>query len=201
MSVLEPTSALAEAARPHRGGAPGPEPLVVAERRLSIALLQASLGREATLREAIALALGLQLPESGHASTAGSVTAVWLQPGCWLVTAPRSAGSDLVHRLMAASGGAAVAVDQTFGKCVLRISGAPARNVLAKGCRIDLHPRAFGPARAATTIIAQISCTVVQADDRPAFDLIVPSTFAEALLDWLLISAAEYGYEIREPTE
>jgi len=29
----------------------------------------------------------------------------------------------------------------------------------------------------------------------------VPSTFAEALLDWLLISAAEYGYEIREPTE
>src|SRR5262245_54442809 len=115
VSAPEAQSALAVSAKEGRGGAPGPEPLRIAERRLSLALLQAGKDREATVRETVSLALGLQLPGPGYASSAGSMTAVWVQPGSWLVMAPRAADGDLISRLASASGGAASVVDQTFG--------------------------------------------------------------------------------------
>jgi methylglutamate dehydrogenase subunit D len=72
-------------------------------------------------------------------------------------------------------------------------------DALAKGCRVDLHPRVFGPGSAATTTIDHITVTVVQVDAVPTYDLILPGSFAEAFLDWLKLSAAEFGYEIRPP--
>jgi heterotetrameric sarcosine oxidase gamma subunit len=196
VSEPEPRSVLSGALKSGRFGAPDGEPVRIAERWLSLALVQARRHGAGACREALASALGLSLPEPGKAATAGTTTAIWLQPGCWLVAAPRASGSELIRRLTACCAQNAAIVDQTYGKVVLRLSGKRARDVLAKGCRIDLHPRVFGPGRAASTIIAQIACVVVQIDDSPQFDLIVPSTMAESFFEWLLASAAEYGYEI-----
>src|SRR5690606_26584038 len=52
-------------------------------------------------------------------------------------------------------------------------------------------PREFKPGRSAVTPLGQIGCVLIQVDDRPAFDLIVPSTFARAAVDWLETAAAE----------
>ena len=71
-----------------------------------------------------------------------------------------------------------------------------ARAVLARGCRIDLHPRAFGPGRAASTTIAQIGCLIHQTDDAPAFDLTVFATLAEPFFHWLVEAGAGPGLVI-----
>ncbi len=200
MSAPEPRSVLSAVLQPGHSGREGVTGTAIAERRLAIVQLQARKGQEPALATAIVSAFGLTLPPPGQASSADSTTAVWIQPGSWLVLAPFTARGDLARRLAGGVAGLASVTDQTFGKAVLRLSGERARDVLAKGCRVDLHPRAFGPGRAAATTIAQIGCVLVQADEAPTFDLVVPSTLAEAFLEWLEASAAEFGCEIRAPS-
>ena len=86
--------------------------------------------------------------------------------------------------------------DVSHGCAALRISGPHARNLLAKGCSIDLHPRVFKPGSAATTRIAQIGCLLWQVDETPTYDLAVNSSIARSLWTWLANSAAEYGYQV-----
>ncbi|MGE8943642.1 sarcosine oxidase subunit gamma [Leptospira interrogans] len=199
MSALETLSPIAKALKPGRHGAPGDAPVVLTERRLAVVQVQARKNQDAALTNALSAAFGLRLPEPGHASTAGEWSAVWIQPGMWLVTSPFTGPGDLLNRLATIVGTTASLTDQTFGKTVLRLAGPHARDVLAKGCRVDLHPRVFGPGQSAVTPLSQVSCVLAQVDDKPTFDLIVPSTFAVAAVEWLEIAAAEYGLEVSVP--
>jgi sarcosine oxidase subunit gamma len=92
--------------------------------------------------------------------------------------------------------GHAAITEQSDSKAVIRISGARARDVMAKGCSLDLHPRVFKPGDAATTAVALIDCQFWQIDDAPSYDLAVPSSFAESFWSWLAASAAEFGYSV-----
>ena len=76
------------------------------------------------------------------------------------------------------------------------MSGPRVRDTLAKGCSLDLHPRAFKPGDAATTPVALIDCQIWQLDETPTYALAVPSSFAESFWDWLTASAAEFGYTV-----
>ena len=199
MSALETLSPIANALKPGRHGAPGDTPVSLTERRLAVVQVQARKSQEASLANALLAAFGLKLPGPNHASTAGEWSAVWIQPGMWLVTSPFTGPGDLINRLATIVGTTASLSDQTFGKTVLRLAGLHARDVLAKGCRVDLHPRVFGPGQSAVTPLSQVSCVLSQMDDKPTFDLIVPSTFAVAAVEWLEIAAAEYGLEVSVP--
>lgn len=170
--------------------------MTLAERRVALVQVQTRKNQDAATSAAISSALGLDLPGPGQASSAGEHSAVWIAPGSWLVASRLGAPGELARSITAAVGDHASVTDQTFGKAVLRLSGSQARDVLSKGCRVDLHPRVFGPGRAAVTSIAHIGCVVVQVDDAPAFDLIVPSTLAQSFFEWLLISAAEFGCDV-----
>ena len=79
---------------------------------------------------------------------------------------------------------------------MLRISGPRAREVLAKGCSLDLHRSVFKPGSAGTTPVALIDCVIWQVDETPSYDLAVPTSFAESFWSWLTASAAEYGYTV-----
>ncbi|HEY8276342.1 MAG TPA: sarcosine oxidase subunit gamma family protein, partial [Methyloceanibacter sp.] len=94
----------------------------------------------------------------------------------------------------------AAITEQSDSKVVIRLSGSCAREVLAKGCSLDLHPRVFKPGDAATTPIALIDCQLWQIDDTPSYDLAVPSSFAGSFWSWLTASAAEAGYSV-EPAQ
>jgi sarcosine oxidase subunit gamma len=71
-------------------------------------------------------------------------------------------------------------VDQSHGRCGLRLSGLHARQVMAKNTAIDLHPRAFGPGRCAMTSVAHMNATVIQVDDTPTYDLFVIRSLARS---------------------
>ncbi len=197
VSGPEPRSALQQVAKPGRFGAAGATPVTILERRLSLVQVQARRGRDVDMQAALRGAFALDLPPPQRATTNATMAAIWIQPGMWMLGAPGHAEGAMARAIKAATGDAASIVDQTHGKTVLHLSGANSRAVMAKGCRLDLHPRAFMPGHAAVTQIAHIGCMLRQLDETPSYELLVPSSLAETFFGWLTHSAAEYGYEVK----
>jgi sarcosine oxidase subunit gamma len=138
----------------------------------------------------MATAFDLALPPPGRAATGRGVTALWVQPEGWLITAPRGEEGALGRAVKAACGGAAAVIDQSHGRSVVTLSGPRAAWVLAKLCRIDLHPVAFCAGHVAVTEIAHLSCTLHQTDAVPSYEMIVFSTFLKSFREALDHAAA-----------
>jgi sarcosine oxidase subunit gamma len=82
-------------------------------------------------------------------------------------------------------------VDVSGQRTILEISGPKAREVLAKGCRLDLHPRVFGAGQCAQTTYAKAPVVLVpRAGD--GYWLLVRASFAEYLAEFLIDAVAEY---------
>jgi sarcosine oxidase subunit gamma len=65
--------------------------------------------------------------------------------------------------------------------------------VLAKGCSIDLHPVVFGRGRAAQTSVGLAGVILLAMSDAgEEFLLLVRSSFAGYLANWLLDAAEEF---------
>jgi sarcosine oxidase subunit gamma len=164
--------------------------VVIAERPgLALVQVLARPGQE----QAVAARLGFD-PAPGRASETPAGTALWLAPGTWMVVAQDAEDGGLCRRLRERLGDRAAVVDQSHGRAVLRLAGPRSRDVLAKGCRLDLHPRVFTPRMCAQTVIAQIGVLLHQCDETPTYDLYVFPGYALAFLEWLTSSAAEFGY-------
>lgn len=181
-----------------RSGNSGHEPGVVISEPAAqgMVLLVARKGEtEALLRAA--KAWGVELPTSPRWVRGREQVFIWAGPGQWLVRGPGS-GTELMGRLSDWTANGAV-IDQSHSRAVLSVSGPRARDVLAKGFDIDLHPRVFGPGDVALTQAAGISACLWQGDDAPTYEVAVPASFAGSFWHWLSSSAAEYGYLIAEP--
>jgi heterotetrameric sarcosine oxidase gamma subunit len=178
------------------GAGPADGPAVVIAERRGLALVQvlARPGQE----ERVANLLEID-PAPGRASETPAGTALWLAPGTWMVVAQDAEDGGPYRSLGEHLGERAAVVDQSHGRVVLRLTGPRARDVLAKGCRLDLHPRVFTPGMCAQTVIAQIGVLLHQCDEIPTYDLYVFSGYALDFLEWLTSSAAEFGYDINAP--
>ncbi|HXV25795.1 MAG TPA: sarcosine oxidase subunit gamma family protein [Alphaproteobacteria bacterium] len=116
----------------------------------------------------------------------------------WLVTAPPGEEHVLVPALRGALGDRhAAVVDLTESRTVIALAGPSARNVLAKGCTLDLHPRAFPVGACAQTGLARAGVLIHLADDPPSFEITVLRSFADYLWAWLADAAREYGVALR----
>lgn len=149
---------------------------------------------------AAAAVLGLDaLPTSpGTVTTGGDVAAIWLGPEEWLITSATQSGERLEATLrdaVGASGGAAV--DVSAQRTVIRLRGQRARDVLAKGCSLDLHPSVCGPGAALQTMLAQAAVVLVplagKGTDGTDYRIFVRASFARYLADWLLDAAGEFA--------
>ncbi|MEU9012617.1 sarcosine oxidase subunit gamma family protein [Streptomyces sp. NPDC048479] len=144
--------------------------------------------------DAVGLALGLQLPiEPDTVVHAADRAAIWLGPDEWLVVGPPGSQSGLEDQIRAAAGDEPASVtDVSAQRTTLLVTGPRARDLLAHGCPLDLHPRAFGPGRCAQTTLARAQVVLVARDEpRAGFWLLVRSSFAGYLADWLLDAASE----------
>jgi sarcosine oxidase, subunit gamma len=146
---------------------------------------------------AVGRILDIVLPvEPNHVAgdAVGGVAAFWLGPDEWLVVAPEAERQRFLAGLgEALAGRHAAVVDQSAARGVLRLSGPRARDVLAKGCRLDLHPGVFKPGQCAQTALARALVLICALDETPSFDLYVRPSFAHYLTYWLLDAMAEYG--------
>jgi sarcosine oxidase, subunit gamma len=140
-------------------------------------------------------ALGVDLPTVPNTWVpAGTGRAVWLGPDEWLLTSTTETPEELEARVRAAvlplGGSAADVSAQRIG---LRLTGARVRDVLAKGCSIDLHPRAFGRGRSAQTALGQAGVVLLALSDAgDDHGVLVRSSFAGYLAEWLLDAALEF---------
>ena len=140
-------------------------------------------------------ALGVELPMAPNTwAPAGTGRAVWLGPDEWLLSSTTEAPEDLETRVRTAVlplGGSAT--DVSAQRIGLRLTGARVRDVLAKGCSIDLHPRVCGRGSSAQTALGQAGVVLLALSDAgDDYLLLVRSSFAGYLADWLLDAALEF---------
>jgi len=138
-------------------------------------------------------ALGFDLPLAANTcSTAASRAALWLGPDEWLIVDVPDRGDAIAQSLRGALAGMRKSVtDVSAARCVIEISGADARLVLAKGCPLDMHAGAFAPPQCAQTLLAKARVIIQCMDATPRFRLFVPDSFAAYLAEWLTDAAAE----------
>lgn len=138
--------------------------------------------------------LGCVLPSAPNSvQSAADLTILWLGPDEWLVLTAPGAESALSERLEAALLETHAAVTDVSGnRAHLRLRGAAAREVLAKGCPLDLHPRVFKPGSCAQTVLARTSVLLHLLDDAPTFDLFPRRSFAPYVVAWLADAMRDY---------
>ncbi|HXQ40944.1 MAG TPA: sarcosine oxidase subunit gamma family protein [Candidatus Udaeobacter sp.] len=193
-------SALEGLHRPGRHGkAEGAPGVTLAELQgIGLASVIVRKGKAAQASEAAKRSFGVDLPETPRRAEGKGIEFLWAGPGQWLALSRDglSAG-ELEARLAPVFAGLASVAEQSDGRTVLRIAGPKARDVLAKGLPIDLHPRAFRPGDTALTVAALIGAQIWQVDEVPTYELAVFRGFALSFWHFLTESAAEYGWEIR----
>jgi sarcosine oxidase subunit gamma len=148
----------------------------------------------------VALALGVPLPAGPNTCTqAGALIICWLGPDEWLVLAEPDRAAELAAQVGDALGEEfGSVVDVSAHRTTIRLSGTHAADVLAHGCALDLHPRVFGPGQCAQTLLARAGVLLI-ADDGGAWRILVRSSFARYLADWLLDAAVEYHAQAAAP--
>jgi sarcosine oxidase subunit gamma len=175
-------------------GAPG---ITIAERvGLGLATVAARKGHGAALEQAVAEAYGVELPNGSRIVQGPQASFVGYGPGQWQAVSEALGGEALARDLGQHLKGLASISDQSGGRTVLRVSGPRARDVLAKGLPIDLHPRAFAAGDAATSTISLMGVQLWQVDDAPTYDIALFRSVSASFWRWLMASAGEVGYEV-----
>ncbi len=144
--------------------------------------------------EAVAAGLaeqsGLPLPKRPGFFTARPGRIVcWLSFGRFLHVAGEG------EKALALPGEDAAIVDLNEARHGFRIEGARAANVLNKAVAIDFATDVFPPGSLAQTTVHHIPLLILRRS-RGVFDLLVPSSLAEAFVDWLKDASVEYGYRV-----
>jgi sarcosine oxidase, subunit gamma len=179
--------------------APSDAAVRLAEKTLPAAVNLRGDAGDGAFAEAIRQALGLELPTTPNTvSSNESLALLWLGPGEWLVVehqATPEAEARLAGKLRGALGGVHAAVTEIGENyACIAISGHKAREVIAKGCPLDLHSRVFGgTGHCAQSHLSKAPITLQQIDDAPTFHLYVRRSFSDYLWRWLADAAREYG--------
>ena len=150
-------------------------------------------GEGAMFHAAVERVLGVALPtSSGERAVAGERVAIWMGPDEWLIQSTQDMAADLERGFREALGSQHYAVvDVSSGYTVIDIEGANVRAVLASGCPLDLHPRAFVEGQCAQTHFFKAGITLCRnGEDR--FQVIVRRSFAEYGCLMLLDAAQPY---------
>jgi sarcosine oxidase subunit gamma len=163
---------------------------------LSMVGLRAAPGSAAADR--LSAHLGVRLPvRCGAVATGEGLSVLWLSPDEFLVVAgapapspeaPRRLADDLAEAL---SGQPGSAVDLSANRTTFELSGPMARDVLEKGCPLDLHPRAFEIGTAYVSTIGSVP-VILWKLDQDLYRLLPRASFADFLGRWLLDAMVEY---------
>lgn len=175
-------------------GATTEHPLRITTRRAAAVQIAARRKQAEAVTTAVAANFGLALPPPGRAAYGGHVSAFCIQPATWLLLGTQSEEGALARMVKTACSETAAIVDETHGVAVLDLSGAAARDVLARLCRVDLDTAAFPVGSAAPMQVAALPCLLHLADAEPGFDLVVGATLARHFLYRLARAAEPFGY-------
>jgi sarcosine oxidase subunit gamma len=145
--------------------------------------------------------LGFGLPMAvGQTGAGAGAHAFWIGPDDWIIVHEPGREAGLAAALREACRGMHHAViDITERMTTICLEGQPLRDVLAAGCPLDLHPRAFKPGMVLQSHYGKANVIlhyVAGNADRPFVDLYTNRSFADYVWKYLESAAREFGYEI-----
>ena len=121
------------------------------------------------------------------------VRVIWLGPDEWLiltdVTELDSLKDDLTRALIKSH---SALVDVSDNSTIIEIKGRYSREVLMKGCSLDIHPSIFRTGCSAQIDLALANIILLKTADDPVYQIIVRASFASYLWDWLVDAAHEF---------
>jgi heterotetrameric sarcosine oxidase gamma subunit len=133
------------------------------------------------------------LPGDVGQTVPGELRFLCVGPGEWLVVSDVVMALEQRARLEHETAEQCLAlVELSGGIAALKIQGPNCREVLAKGCGVDFHPRAFPEGACARTLLVQLSVTL-DCRGPQEFDLYVGRSYLRHLQSWLADAFAEYN--------
>ena len=144
---------------------------------------------------AVSAATGAEMPDRLGVTRGDGGIACWMSPDELLLILPHDMRETAIERLVEAlAGGHHLVADVSDMRALFRVSGARARDTLAKLVPLDLSSGAFGTGTFRRTRLAQVAAAVWM-DDRPdggSFGVMVMRSHAEYAFG-VLRAAAEHG--------
>jgi len=148
------------------------------------------------LRQKISKTLGLALPEQPCTCVENKTLRIlWIGPDEWQILSTQQEASALENALRQTLAGHHFAVtDVSSNYQIMQLSGQAAREVLAQGCPLDLHPRVFQPGQCVGSHYFKAAIWLWQTDDRPSYELLIRRSFAGYV--WLMLERASAEYTL-----
>lgn len=144
--------------------------------------------------EAVKSVLGTDLPTDPMSSVeAGKLRIFWKAFDEWLIWTPSGGEGKLIADLRQALGEAAHAVvDISDYYTVIRVDGVLSRDLLAKGCALDLHPDVFTDGQVTGTGFHHATIFLTRAGEN-RFDVMIRWSYADYLWTYFTDGAREWG--------
>lgn len=138
--------------------------------------------------------LGVDLPTAPMTSAnKGTIRVFWIAFDEWLIWTAKDSETALIAKLRAALTDIprTAVTDLSDYYSIIRVTGALSRDLLAKGCPLDLHPDVFpeGQATGCGFHQATLFVTRVEAD---TFDVMIRWSFADYLWEYFIDGAREW---------
>ena len=103
-----------------------------------------------------------------------------IDPARFIARAARACGDTLHH-----------VAEVSEGRVVFELEGPKAREVLSKGCSLDLHPRVFGAGQCAQTLLHHANI-LLEASGSDRFRFYTDRSLAGWMSAWLADATLEY---------
>ena len=132
-------------------------------------------------------------PAANKFTSAGDRYVVWLGPNEFMIICEAGKDEELANSIDTSLQKEHCAVTNiTDALSAFHLQGIAVRQVLAKGCSLDLHPKFFAAGDCAQSLLSQASITMLAVSEID-FIVICRTSFASYLHDWLYDAALEYG--------
>ena len=153
-------------------------------------------GRDRAALDAIGQELGFPLPRMPNTSVRKDALCLWLSPSSWMFVTGENEKTALLDSLKRGTKDLDASVtDISDSRTTIRLGGAKIREVLAKGCFLDLRAKAFEPRMLARTLIADVPVILFHEESSAYFDIHVSGFDADYLWTWLIEAARELTAE------
>jgi sarcosine oxidase, subunit gamma len=150
-------------------------------------------GSEAVIPSAVEQVLDIAWPHKTGSMADGRALVICVGPTDWLVIASDPDAAEWLRQLDAALGDSvfrATNVSRSLAR--IQISDPVVREVLAKGCSLDLCPLRFASERSTRTHLAGMP-VIIRSTGAYTFELIVTLSYADFLMSWLEDAAVEFS--------
>jgi sarcosine oxidase subunit gamma len=129
-------------------------------------------------------AVGGAWPTAVGTTVRGKADVLCVGPTDWLVIAGDAHAESVLQLLRDGFRESALrATDLSSALTRVQVEGAQARELLSRGCSLDLHPTTFSPGRVARTRFAGMP-VAIRCTELTTFECIVSSSYRDYLMSW-----------------